>query len=550
VNGLKRFAIILLCLSSLIPGRIQAIPDGKKIFLFPDRNSCLSGDSVWFSVIIPLDEKVSSNILHVQMVTENGRLVSSVMKKMASGIVSGYFPVPDSLPTGVYFLIPFMAPFKPGIRVGTTLFVYNRFDNGINRIPVLPETRKVPFANFAGTIRIETDKPVYRLRDSVHVIITLSGKPDDTRLVASAALSDPFADQSGGFSHFYFENTLPEAFREVEETDGFFVFGKVRKKADGHPAPALVFLSVPGENPYSDYFITGKSGDFGFFLKDAFGTGNIIIQVVSADKDDFSVGLNRNLSVKADSVKLAVNFLSTEETGNIDDQVQSYYFQKLFNTVAKPETDSPDMSLRYSIPFFGKADNGVKPSDYVDLSDFEEVSRELLPGVRFRIKEGEPVIRMVNNQQEVLFDDEPLRLINGIPVFDNRLLTGLKPSDIESIQWILKERMFGDLVFKGVLSIKLKSDDFSWLERTQNTTLFRIACLQPDKTLFRTTETNVLPVNTPDMRLKYFMRPLFPGTENRFSFRTSDISGEIVITVRGVNSDNQPFIVEKKIRVE
>jgi hypothetical protein len=94
------------------------------------------------------------------------------------------------------------------------------------------------------------------------------------------------------------------------------------------------------------------------------------------------------------------------------------------------------MSSRFSVPFYGKPTIRVIPDEFIDLPDFREISREILPGFQYRIKNDEIIFRMFNRTQKLYFEEEPLRLINGIPVFNNDLFTGLKSTDINYIDLV------------------------------------------------------------------------------------------------------------------
>jgi hypothetical protein len=80
------------------------------------------------------------------------------------------------------------------------------------------------------------------------------------------------------------------------------------------------------------------------------------------------------------------------------------------------------MPPRYSLPFYGEPYKVVDPDEYYDLDDFQQIARELLPGVRYRARNNEVTFRLLQYSKGIYFEDEPFRLINGVPVFNNRLV--------------------------------------------------------------------------------------------------------------------------------
>ena len=140
------------------------------------------------------------------------------------------------------------------------------------------------------------------------------------------------------------------------------------------------------------------------------------------------------------------------------------------------------MPPRYSIPFYGKPENHIVPAEFTDLPNFQEISRELLPGVQYRNKNEEITVRIVNKKLGGFFDTEPLRLINGIPVFKNSLFSQLKSTEIHYIDIVQEQRLFGDLIFDGALAVSLNDKSNIWLAQQSNVFQFSVNCLQRDKT--------------------------------------------------------------------
>ncbi len=546
---LLKISVWFLSLGIALSVNGQQISQPGTLYLFTDRNFCLSGDSVWFRVIFPHQAGLKSNIIHVQMSTPDGRVITSAMKKKNAGMSEGFLPVTDSLKTGVYLLKACVLPCLPGTGASSVLFVYNRFDREITRINVPQGEVITPSVDFLSKISIETDRQVYHTRDTVRVKVHFRDIRDSLLVIAGAVLSDPLASRFSGFKISESSGSVER--RNQAEEDGFFIHGKASAGSFGEPfSRALVLLSIQGQYPYFDYFLTDQSGNFSFFLKNAFGNGKALIQAYSEDRRELSVELNGNSEQETEKMETAIRSLSSGESEFAGNIIQSDYFRRLFGSGFKYAEDTFILPQRYPIPFFGIPDLVVKTADFINLPDFTEISRELLPGVKYRIKDGNPVIRMVNAQMNDFFDEEPLKLINGVPVFSNNFISQLKSSDIESISCVVRERVFGDLVFKGVLSFKLKEGNNAWLSDLPGTWQFSIRGLQTDKKPAYMESPGRLAENQPDLRNVFYWSASESRSDKVFTFRTSDLKGEIAITVRGITPENKPFVAEKKIRVQ
>jgi hypothetical protein len=156
---------------------------------------------------------------------------------------------------------------------------------------------------------------------------------------------------------------------------------------------------------------------------------------------------------------------------------------------------------------------------------------------------------MLNIDRGNFFDNEPLRLLNGIPVFKNSFFTSLKSTDISYIDVVQNERVFGDLYFKGVLAVLLNDRSNSWLAQQPNIFQFNIPCLQVarDVAYGKAPETSA---TVPDVRQNFLWEVLEQGVTNNFSFYLSDVKGTVEISVEGVTKGNKVFKSSKTIEVK
>ena len=552
---MMRFQLRISILSILLLITLQGVgqeTSGKgTLILFTDRNYCLSGDTVWFSVLFPPDTGLNTDVVHIQMTTPSGRVVSSVMKKRKEFRTDGFIPVSDSLQTGGYLLNAFIASIPSGSFSQSVLFVYNRFDRNITRMDLPSAGELISMEDYSRRITVGTDRQVYRLRDTVRVKVHSIGLPGPIQLMVGAVLSDPLANRFTGFRISESAGFPSAGIKKATEPDGFFIYGRVSEANSGNPASgAKVLFSIGGKSPYFDYSIADTSGNFRFFLKNAFGTGKAFIQAYNGENHELRVELTGNSDQKPATMKTKAFTLSAGETEFAGNLAEAGYFRKLFGSTYLKANEPFFLPQQYPVPFFGKPDLVVKTADFVSLPDFAEISRELLPGVKYRLKEGLPVLRMVNSQKNDFFEEEPLKLINGVPVFDNKFISRLNSSDIESISCVIRERVFGDLIFRGVLSFQMKEGSDAWLSDQPGTFQCIVQGLQSDKIPSCMAPHDPVAGNQPDLRNVYYWSPITLQDSTDFFFITSDMKGEIEITVKGISPQNQPFVTGTKIRVQ
>lgn len=181
------------------------------------------------------------------------------------------------------------------------------------------------------------------------------------------------------------------------------------------------------------------------------------------------------------------------------------------------------------------------------MEDFNEISKEILPGVKFR-NHINPTIRVLNSPFREYFNEQPLLLLDGIPIRDVNTIADMGSRDIERVDFLLAERFFGDLRFPGVVAIYSKDNDRSNLREDNSLLIEEIQGLQPAITLHRRMHANA---HLPDTRQTLLWEPgLAPAAQIPFSFTTSEIKGTFRVLVSGRKKSGEPIEYEQFFEVK
>ena len=548
-NKLKILFSIILSLSIFCAGA-QHFSKTEIPVLFTDRDYCISGDTVWFKVWHPKLSEHTGNIVRVQLDSKYNNLISEVAIKCNDSWAQGYIYVPDSLSTGQYFLTAFLKNinFTDLELENKSLLVYNRFAEDISKIEIVqPNNTKQNIKNSA-VILLSTYKKEYQTREKVDIKIDINPGFNISNMIVKAALSDPLASGINGEYKFKMQNSntfIPD----FTENNGILLSGKVTDINGIAQTDALVIISIGGTQPYFDYYVLGENGDFHFYLKNAFGSTDVVLQVVSNNAKQYKIQLENNSLVRKEIVRVQSEILNQEQIDFINTAINAKFAQKLFNPSLPVQLSNCEIPARFTFPFYGPPTEQVIPDEFIDLPDFQEISREILPGLQYRLKNEEVTFRLINTSYRIFFEEEPLRLINGIPVFKNDLFVNLKSTDISYIDIVKKERIYGDLIFKGVLSVSLYDKSNSWLAQQPNIFEFNVNFLQPDKKPGYLNDQNINPT-FPDMRQTYFWDILNSNSLNDIAFTLSDRKGKVEISVEGFTGDNEFFKTSTTIEVK
>ena len=522
--------------------------DEKNPLLFTDRGFCVSGDTVWVMLKLPENVEHEDLVARFQIEAIDGSLIGGVAIESSDSWARGFLMIPDSLSTGQYFITAFLLnganhQIEP---VTKSLLVYNRFDEDIAQINLVTASDAEINDNQSDKIQIKTDAETYKARERVNVSFTLPADFNFSETVIRAAITDPLEKKLSGYRFSYRFPSAPAP--GFIEKGGYLVSGKVTGINGVVQPGVLVVISLTTPESYFDYCVTDSVGIFHFFVKNAFGAADAVFQVFSDTDQKFEVHLENCAPQRTVFFNAEPFVLTPEQTGFIKNALNSSFANRIFNPANLVQTEYFSMEMADSIPFYGPPTIRVRPEDFIDLPDFREISRELLPGFQFRVRNEKNVFRMLNRTKGEFFKTEPLRLINGIPVFNNQLFASLKSTEISHVDLVLYERIYGDLILNGVLEVSLKDKSNAWLGNQPNLFRRNIIFLQPYKNpgYYNPTPPKH---SEPDTR-QVFVWKKADGMPENFVFDLSDRKGTVEISVEGFTSENRYFKSVKTIEVK
>lgn len=239
--------------------------------------------------------------------------------------------------------------------------------------------------------------------------------------------------------------------------------------------------------------------------------------------------------------------VSEEFRNEITRSIDAFTFQKIFgqeiiSKLAMPTKKTDDY------PYYGVPSNVVDPQLFIDLPNFNDISKELLPGVKFRNHNNEPTMQVINSPLRTFFDEQPLILLDGIPIHDLNVIKDMGTTDIDRVEICQSERFYGDLKFPGVVAIYSTKTDYSKLIDTDQLVKFKTEAKQiPVQLTFPVTTESTIP----DLRQAlYWDANAKPAKTIALKFRTSSIQGHFKMVVRGRTTDGTLIFAEKQFEVK
>lgn len=190
--------------------------------------------------------------------------------------------------------------------------------------------------------------------------------------------------------------------------------------------------------------------------------------------------------------------------------------------------------------FYGKPDNTIEMSSYIELISVKEIVKELVPGVLMTRSNDKIHFKLVKYQTQPFLND-PLVLVDGVPVYDLEKVLGINSREMEKVDVIISKYFISDIVLDGILHFVTKKGNLSVFDMDKSVFRQEYEFMQnknefysPDYSL-NSLKNNHLP----DFRNTLYWNPDMHTDKTGkadIEFYSSDESSEYTITIEGITS--------------
>ncbi len=573
----KFYTVILLVilsnqlLSSQIINEQEGAGSGKeireKLYITVDRDIYFTGEHVWFKIYslnnlnnAPWD---LSKVVYVELLDKNNFPLKQLKVTIDKGSGSSVLVLPDNISSGNYILRAYTSWMKNWIAdqyFYSTISVINPFEKidklNISLLNQPGDTLKSninidgpsPAEQSPIKFNIALQKSSYPLREGVKVLVTATdndGNPVEADLSVSVTKSvllnrtgQAFNSQNPD-SSARSENIENPSF--IPELEGHIISGYMRSKSTGEPLKLTdISLSFVGKTARCKFSKTDENGEFNFVLKEP-GLSEIVIQPLVPDNNGYFVDLNQPFSSKFTQNKIAPLYIDSSKIDGINNAIVSMQINNIYAGFRQPAREDP----KQVIPdFFGKPENTIKMSDYIELTSLREVVKEIIPYVYALKQDGEYDFKLINKYKSQPFENKPLVLVDGVPIYNVEKVLNIASKDIEKTDVTNTKYFFSEYIFDGILSFVTKKGNLSAMEFDNS--IFRqvfegcqekVPFYSPDYSTDLLKESKI-----PDFRNTLCWMPdLHTGKDGNaeIDFYTSDESSEYMIVVEGIAPDGR-----------
>lgn len=526
----------------------------EKTVLLTDREIYSVDENILFSafnVSSPALRNANwSNILYVELVSPDGETFVRRKFNYSKDGASGALRIPSSALTGNYYLRAYtrwMRDYSPYNYFYKMITVINPFrtellESSAGSEILSAEGRNVPTET--GDLHLTTDRNEYKKRDTVRL-----GISDDTTNGIPGKLVVSVIPEGA-------ESLLPVKITKhqeiqfspdyIPETRGLSVSGKVVNAQDSVPLPfTLVGLTIFKDHPEDRNVLTNEKGQFFFDLSKLVGEYELFISANANENQTPLILVDNDFSTQEVKLPyLAVDFSAQSkkiyQAITFNSQMQKLYKQK--------ETEKKAKSFSSDSAFYGASDFVLKLADYIALPTIKDYFYELIPLVGVRHEGKKSVLKVLGNYSELAIY-EPLVLVDMVPVFDIDKVLALQPEKIERIEVITTPYIRGDIIFGGIVSLFSKKGDLAGIDLPSAGRFINYSMLSRNSGQVEKAREGK---NIPDLRNCIYWNPglkLDKNNQAALSFETGDNTGDFLILVRSVNSDEKERVAILKIKI-
>jgi len=197
---------------------------------------------------------------------------------------------------------------------------------------------------------------------------------------------------------------------------------------------------------------------------------------------------------------------------------------------------------RDTVAFYGTPPAQYRLDDYTRFKVLDEVLREYVQGVYVRPRKDGIHLLLGDQQHSTIFDEDPLVLLDGVPVFNLPKFMAFDPLRIQHIAVFTNRYYRGGQNYAGLLSFTTYQGDLQGYPLDPRALLEVYDGPQGQREFFAPRYDAPLPTTLPDLRNLLHWQPnltLVPGAAQELTFFTSDQDGKYLVLVQGLAADGR-----------
>lgn len=340
-------------------------------------------------------------------------------------------------------------------------------------------------------------------------------------------------------------------FEYAPEYNGHIITGRVVNNLTGQPVGGvMIYLGVAGTRVQLAGCVSDSLGRIHFEMKDYYGAHQLVVQPNWERDSIYRIEIQSPFSEKFDRDPLPPLHLSAQSADELSDlhldmQVLNAYSGSRMQQFAPTGADT--------LPFYGHPYKTYLLDNYTRFTTMEEVMREYVAEVATRKRKGRYHFMTFNapgfdlqkvQVTETMFRDDPLVLLDGIPVFDIDKIIAYDPLRVKKLEVVAQQYYFGPISAQGILSYTTYKGDLEGFRLDPRALVMDDEGLERQR-IFYSPQYATQPEKAsrlPDFRELLFWDPDVRTNEKgeaTVSFYTGDLPGRYQVVVQGITGNGE-----------
>ncbi|MBN1651086.1 MAG: hypothetical protein JW857_07150 [Bacteroidales bacterium] len=333
-----------------------------------------------------------------------------------------------------------------------------------------------------------------------------------------------------------FYTLKPTQLKWIPEVRDIGLSGIVVNKRTQEPLENVpVYLSIFKKNPQIHIYESRKDGSFFFSLNNFENEQDVFLCPLFENADELELKVNKDFYPVFPKLKALPLSIDSTDTDLIELMMIAAQTAKAYELIPMDQ-DKSISHLPYS---FENPQISVVLDDYIETPTLEIVFKELVPSVRVKKRKDIYSLAIFDSERELYYND-PLILVDEVPVFNVNELLKISPKDIEKIEVHKSPFILGDHTINGIIMIRTFTDNFGGMVMPKSSTFFEYQTLSPSFKFKAIQYDNPSALNSRkgDFRTLLYWNP-FLLKNNPISFYTSDQSGDYEVYIFGKQNNGQ-----------
>ena len=197
-----------------------------------------------------------------------------------------------------------------------------------------------------------------------------------------------------------------------------------------------------------------------------------------------------------------------------------------------------------SASVYGKVSEQYRLDDYTRFKVMEEVMREYVPGVLVRKRKDGFHFLNLNRTRQLIFDNDPLVLLDGVPIFNTNDIMAFDPLKIKRLNVVTSRYFQGSQAYDGVVSYATYKGDLGGFTLDPHALLEEYEGPQGEREFYAPRYETAAQQQSrlADLRNLLYWQPELtagPGQAQALSFYTSDQAGRYLVVAQGLAADGR-----------